>query len=253
MFMSETLKRKHENFNCGVEHERALRVKVVWRGVRGSSDQGHSHHHHDHSDEHSTQNLNLFSPQPAFKPPTDTILYNENGPVIRFEINLIIDIDTPFIKKQGSPQKSIEYVNWLITSANIIFEKEIGVRLNVVHIQEVKIFEPATDLRGGLLIMREKYDNTNPDGVTLHHALLGKYIGGGIAFIDRVCDEKYGVRLSSGLEGRVATLRGGPQTHLREDMWASGPLLRTNCFSKNRLLSTWQHFSTTTGDLNMNR
>lgn len=218
--MSETLKRKHENFNCGVEHkeewdERALMAEDGWRGVRGGSRSsnvhGHSHHHHhehphDHSHERSTRNLNLFSPPPAFKPPTDAILYDENGPVIRFQINLIIDIDAPFVEKQGSPEKAIEYVNWLVTSANIILEKEIGARLNVVHIQEVTIFEPATNLREGLQIMREKYDNANPDGVTLRHALLGKYIGGGIAFIDGVCDEQYGVGLSSGLEGRVATL-----------------------------------------------
>ena len=97
-------------------------------------------------------------------------------------------------------------MNFLITVANAILENEVGVRLNAVHVQEVTYFGSAESLRDGLRLMREHYDQHFPADVQLRHALLGKYIGGGIAFIDAVCDERYGVGLSSGLEGTINSL-----------------------------------------------
>ena len=221
MFMGPIVRGRHQSFTCGVEHkeewdERMLRQDDnERRGVRGSHDEEHHdhhiHEHHDHEHEHQHFNIrqlqNIFSGKTrAFKPPTNERLYEADGPVVRFQVNIVIDIDAEFISKQGGAAQAVEYVNFLVTVANAILGNEVGVRLNVIHIQEVTYFKPVATLRDGLRVMRQYYDNRFPDNVQLRHALLGKYIGGGIAFIDAVCDKRYGVGLSSGLEGRISSL-----------------------------------------------
>lgn len=42
-----------------------------------------------------------------------------------FHIDLAIDIDAEFIKKQGGPEAAVEYVNFLVTAANMVFEHEV--------------------------------------------------------------------------------------------------------------------------------
>ena len=42
--------------------------------------------------------------------------------------------------------------------------------------------------------------------INLRHALLGRDLGGGIAFIDTICDSSYGFGLSSGLVGTIGDL-----------------------------------------------
>ncbi|KAL3788815.1 hypothetical protein HJC23_006268 [Cyclotella cryptica] len=224
IFMSSVVgKGKNQNFTCGVEHkeewdDRMLFEGVLdegWKGVRGRLDEEkahhHHHHHHDehehHHHDHNQRLLNVFSKTAAFKPSTDETVYSdEDGPGVRFQVNIVIDIDAEFIAKQGGPEEAIEYVNFLVTVANVILENEVGARLNVIRIQEINYFGSADTLRDGLRIMREQYNGKFPDGVQLRHALLGTYMGGGIAFIDAVCDDRYGVGLSSGLEGRIGSL-----------------------------------------------
>jgi hypothetical protein len=223
MFMGPLLENsKNKSFTCGVEHKEQWDDRMLkhgfgedWNGVRGRQDehfyhehehQVHEHHDHQHLNIRHLQNIFSEKGSPAFKPPTNQRLYEEDGPEVRFEINLVIDIDAEFIRKQGGASQAIEYVNFLITVANAILENEVGARLNVVHVQEVTYFGPAESLRDGLRVMREQYDQHFPANVQLRHALLGKYIGGGIAFIDAVCDERYGVGLSSGLEGTINSL-----------------------------------------------
>ena len=201
MFMGGVTRAKHESFTCGVEHKeewddrRRLSQDYdghdAWKGVRGNvdADMHHNHHEYGHNHgEHSHHEIDHFrmlqSHNAAFKPPTGERLYESGGPSVRFQINIIIDIDAEFIHKQGGADEAIEYVNFLVTIANTILMNEVGLRLNVVHVQEVTYFESAVTLREGLKLMKDQYDRKFPDDVQLRHALLGKYIGGGIAFIE---------------------------------------------------------------------
>ena len=69
------------------------------------------------------------------------------------------------------------------------------------------MFESVDTLREGLQTMRQFYeDDMSDDGTSLRHALLGRDIGGGIAFVDAVCDSTWGVGLSSGLRGKIDNL-----------------------------------------------
>ena len=138
---------------------------------------------------------------------------NKNHP--GFVINLAIAIDAEFIRRQGgSTETAVEYIDWLISACNVIFYKELDVQLNVVRVEEIDIFENVNTLRDGLKTMRlhyqeQRYTNSmvgTHGSVNLVHALLGKDIGGGIAFIDTVCDDVWGVGLSSGLRGVMDNL-----------------------------------------------
>ena len=216
MFMGPIVRGRHQSFTCGVEHkeewdERMLRHESdEWKGIRGGTDEEHHDHHvheHQHNDhEHEHQHFNIRQLQNMFSGKTNGRLYEAGGPRIRFQINVVIDIDAEFIAKQGGAVQAVEYVNLLVTVANSILGNEVGVRLNVIHIQEVTYFKPVATLRDGLKVMRRYYEDKFSDNIQLRHALLGKYIGGGIAFIDAVCDKRYGVGLSSGLEGRINSL-----------------------------------------------
>ena len=60
-------------------------------------------------------------------------------------------------------------------------------------------------IRNALKLMRETYHGTvgKYKGAQLRHALLGKELGGGIAFTDTVCDSSWGFGISSGLRGEI--------------------------------------------------
>ncbi|KAL7527967.1 hypothetical protein ACHAXR_004386, partial [Thalassiosira sp. AJA248-18] len=206
-------------FSCGVDHT--------------------DDHHHDHEHEHE-RTLSLFEGHPKdngedyhqhkslFLSPdeaqrhihdrgftrttTDDIYGNANTTDTTsgnanhegFIIDLIVAIDAEFIIRQGSTEAAVEYINFLVAAANVIYEEELDVHLNVVGIEETDIFESEDikTLRDGLRTMRHHYKGTmGSDGVNLVHAMLGKDMGGGIAFIDTVCDSSWGVGLSSGLRG----------------------------------------------------
>lgn len=69
--------------------------------------------------------------------------------------------------------------------------------MNVVHIEETDRFDSQTNAKEALSLMRSQlalrsnstYYHDNNSKFRLHHAVLGRYLGGGIAFIDSVCDK----------------------------------------------------------------
>ena len=127
-----------------------------------------------------------------------------------FTINVLIAVDSSFIKTHGSATEATKYINFLISHANAIYESEIDAHLNIVRVEEIDIMKRAKSLSDGLSMMRNHYEGTvrtrsGDDGeqINLVHALLGQDIGGGIAFMDSVCDSTWGVGLSSGLKGTM--------------------------------------------------
>ncbi len=124
-----------------------------------------------------------------------------------FQIDLIVDIDRQLIKQNGGLERAVEYVNYIISTTNVILKNEFDLHLNVVQISETNIFNNLGDgsIRNALKLMRETYHGTvgKYKGAQLRHALLGKELGGGIAFTDTVCDSSWGFGISSGLRGEI--------------------------------------------------
>mmetsp|Transcript_9819 Transcript_9819/g.19835 ORF Transcript_9819/g.19835 Transcript_9819/m.19835 type:complete len:488 (-) Transcript_9819:863-2326(-) len=217
------------SFSCGVDHkgegidhdglfERNRRLidddLHDWLHHRNDgNDRNHSNHGHDSSGllgrimkPEKQRGSRMLSPNNNANGNTGDSPYS-------FHINMVIDIDAEFIDKQGGAQQAIEYVNFIVSAANIIFENELDAHLNVVRVQETTILDGVTSLRDALRTMRTFYsrqpnniDEYDEYAVNLRHALLGRDIGGGIAFIDTVCDSQWSVGLSSGLEGKIGDL-----------------------------------------------
>ena len=201
---------KEEEENHNTEEE-----KRHLEGLRGAYVYSHSPHHH-----HS-QHTHIHS-HPSH-PNNERLLStaNHNNDEHTYQINMLIAIDTDFINTHGSRQLAINYINYLISTANLIYEKEFDTHLNIIKVEQVDIFKNAnlirpgpkkvTELRDGLSVMRKHYEGTvgtvrgtNGETVNLVHALIGQEMGGGIAFIDTICDSTYGVGFSSGLKGTLS-------------------------------------------------
>jgi hypothetical protein len=88
--------------------------------------------------------------------------------------------------------------------------------LHVLHINLNNNYDTATDTSGALATMRSKFARsasvgwhyTSPDGIKpdLHHALLSKSLGGGIAYVGAICNSDYGFGLSADLSGSYVSM-----------------------------------------------
>ena len=95
---------------------------------------------------------------------------------------MVIQTDSVFIANQGGIDGAVRYINFLVSAMNVVFEHEVDAHLNVVHIEEKDWYDSLTTVRDALRIQRaqpNKVDNGR-GGITLYHAILGRYLGGGI-------------------------------------------------------------------------
>eukprot|EP00804_Cyclotella_cryptica_P006363 CCRYP_014254-RC/>CCRYP_014254-RC protein AED:0.07 eAED:0.07 QI:247/0.85/0.87/1/0.85/0.62/8/1590/490 len=108
---------------------------------------------------------------------------------------------------RGSLSNAVNYVNTLVTGANVVYEKEIDTHLRVTNIVVSTLYDGATSTSDALSIMRTNYGgNTwHAANVDIHHALLGK-LGGGIAYIGVVCRSDWGFGLTGGLSGSFTSM-----------------------------------------------
>ncbi|KAL3788808.1 hypothetical protein HJC23_006261 [Cyclotella cryptica] len=101
-----------------------------------------------------------------------------------------------------------------MADANLVFEHEVDAHLNVVHIEETDLFDGEMDAKEALKLMRIHYslesnstnNKVNSNKFRLRHAVLGRYLGGGIAFIDSVCDKDWGFGVTSDISGTLKTM-----------------------------------------------
>jgi hypothetical protein len=185
---ARSISHSEREFKCGVD----------------PTDDHHDHHHHHHhhhrvldetpEEHHNHTSFELFrsgsSHLRGFKPsaiPEGNPTSNAAEPH-HFVINLLIAIDRDFIERQGGYDPAVEYINFLVSACNVIFEAEINAHLSVVLIEETNIFDNVSELREGLKTIRMhyegKYGETSArNDIHLVHAFCGKDIGGGIAFI----------------------------------------------------------------------
>ena len=99
-----------------------------------------------------------------------------------FNVDMVIQTDSVFIANQGGIDGAVRYINFLVSAMNVVFEHEVDAHLNVVHIEEKDWYDSLTTVRDALRIQRaqpNKVDNGR-GGITLYHAILGRYLGGGI-------------------------------------------------------------------------
>jgi hypothetical protein len=146
---------------------------------------------------------------------------NENAPY-GFQVDMFIEIDCQLIcDVSGSaacsgcsniPQSTVDYINLIFTGANTIYETEIDTHLHVLAIQLNDNYDGASSTSNALSIMRSIYATgswTSPwhyPGTDIHHALLGKSLGGGIAYIGVLCNSEYGYGLSASLSGGFVSM-----------------------------------------------
>jgi len=103
-------------------------------------------------------------------------------------------------------------VNAIFTGANTVYEPEIHTHLNVIAIAYTAAYDVATGSGNALDIMRANFGKssyTEPfhyEGADLHHALLGKGLGGGIAYVGALCRSDIGFGLSASLTGSYTSM-----------------------------------------------
>ncbi len=154
-------------FTCGVDHAHSTP-----NGRHGSSSSGGA-----------TTPLKTTFLRSATVPQAQAMTTSLASDTSTFVINLVVAIDTDFLNLQGGTGPAVEYINWLISATNAILEPEAGARLKVVKIEETDIFNSANSLDDGLNAMRKHFSGTIGGKNNLVHALLGRNIGGGIAYV----------------------------------------------------------------------
>eukprot|EP00804_Cyclotella_cryptica_P019495 CCRYP_006643-RH/>CCRYP_006643-RH protein AED:0.26 eAED:0.26 QI:170/1/0.9/1/0.77/0.9/10/0/645 len=190
-------------------------------------DHDHAHHHHHHTLNLSdAQNKDIFAH-----------LGNINRNVLRnrrrlyatdtfpnkwsYQVDLYIEIDGGLVLKHDpndavNMPNTIAYVNALITAASSVYEKEVDTHLHVLHIAKTTLYDSQTSTSGALDVMVNQYSSQSwhyVDPITgespdLHHAILYKSLGGGIAYLGAVCNSNYGYGVSAGIRGSMSDLGG---------------------------------------------
>ena len=126
-----------------------------------------------------------------------------------YQVDIYLEIDNAFVSRAGGTvEKALNYINSLVTAANVVYEKEIDTHLNVAVIDLNTLYDGSTDTLDALNIMRNRYSGSvwHTAGIDLHHALLGKGLGGGIAYVGVLCRSDYGYGLTASIGGSFVSL-----------------------------------------------
>ena len=67
-----------------------------------------------------------------------------------FQVDMYIEIDNAFISKLGGLNNAINYVNTLVTGANVIYEKEIDTHIRVTKIAVSSLYDNASSTSNAL-------------------------------------------------------------------------------------------------------
>lgn len=168
-----------------------------------------SHRHHGHLFDQSSEVESLSSIGMSLRGSRNEIgrralYYTDDYPkAYSYQVNLYLEIDQAFEDNHGSFQAALDYIDLLISAASAIYEKEIDTHLHVVHVQKTNRYDPAKSTTDALSIMRSTIavSEWHSENVDLHHALLAKDLGGGIANVGALCNSDYGFGLSANLAG----------------------------------------------------
>lgn len=206
-------------------------------GRRLENDHEHSHQHHEHSHDHHSHDhfhLDLSSSSESIFSQVSNInpnilknrrrLYQTDDFPLKwsYQVDLYIEVDTAMINARDPTDpvnmpNTIDYINALITAASSVYEKEVDTHLHVLHISKTTIYDNESSTSGALNVMMNQYSDSSAwhysDPVTgetpdLHHAILYKSLGGGIAYLSAVCNSGYGYGVSAGVKGSMQDIGG---------------------------------------------
>ena len=186
--------------------------------------------HHDHSDHEHSHHFTMSDTDRAI----DDLKHSlkgldmhigkrrrmQTGASYSYWVDIYVEIDYLLCQRNGEScatgigPNTVNYINALFVGANTIFETEIDTHLNVLHIALNDIYDSTTNTGQALGVMVDTYNRasswhyTSPEGIQpdLHHALLSKYLGGGIAYVGTICNQDYGFGLSAGLSGSYQSM-----------------------------------------------
>ena len=185
------------------------------RRLDQSHDQSHTHHHHHSHGDHNTLKLgsaseSIFSQVSGIDP---NILKNRRRLYATddypkkwsYQVDLYIEIDQNLVDQHDDVDKvnmpnTIAYVNALITASSSVYEREVDTHLHVMHIAKTNIYDGSSSTSEALSVMMNTYSESNwhfSDPITgetpdLHHGIFGRSMGGGVAYLNAVCDSQYG-------------------------------------------------------------
>lgn len=210
-----------KDWRCGVtsslgsEFSGSERNLIADGGDSGESQhQQHPHLHHFHNAQHD-----------HFEDEVDNLIQeiSSNQSMHRrrttgfstpsFQVDIYIEIDQKLVDLNGNDlNTAFKYVNTLVTAASTIYSREVDTRLHVAHIALTSMYDDETDSLDALEKMKTEYGHPSTFhykdgfGMDLHHALLGRDVGGGIAYPGTICNSRYGFGLSSNLKGSFEAL-----------------------------------------------
>ena len=134
----------------------------------------------------------------------------QNSGNYNYQVDLYIEIDSSFITKTGNGDITVaaNYINTMVTAANVVYEEEIDTHFHVSYIVESSLYDGATSTSTALTIMRNTYASSawHHAGVDVHHALLGNNLGGGIAYVGVLCNPSFGYGLTASISGSFQSL-----------------------------------------------
>jgi hypothetical protein len=173
-------------------------------------------HHHDHHGDEEQDHVHFKPGLRGIESLTKSLKANLDSRRLttpfKYEVKLFLEIDSVFYNNKGRDIGNVmNYVNILVSAANKIFEKEILTHLTIQHVQVYTSessdpYSSATSPRNALSIMENNYGGASNFGggdgeIDIHHAFLGKGLGGGIAYVGVLCDKSHGFGLVASMSG----------------------------------------------------
>ncbi|KAL7533144.1 hypothetical protein ACHAXR_005066, partial [Thalassiosira sp. AJA248-18] len=190
-------------------------------------DDHHGHHHHHHHHEHDdtdpldlteiTQGLRGSSMRQQGK----RRKLQEASGGYTYQVDIYMEIDFELCSKNGEDcldgpgPLTMNYINLLFAGANNIYESEIDTHLNLLHIDVNSNYsnpQVVGTAAEALFRMRDIYGSYGDTsqwhfpGADLQHALLGRNLGGGVAWKGFICSPDLGYGVSSGIEGTFQSM-----------------------------------------------
>lgn len=132
------------------------------------------------------------------------LYYTDSGNAYTYEVGVYIEVDNVLRNKFATEADMLTYLDNLIAGINIIYEKEVDSHLVIVRVAITTRYDSATNTLGALQIQEAAF---GPSGTWPHadadlvHALLGKFLGGGIAYEGVLCNQNFGFGISADLLG----------------------------------------------------
>lgn len=118
-------------------------------------------------------------------------------------MGLYLEVDEELVTKTGGVMEMLDYLAELIAGINIMYEKEADTHLTIVEVVITGRYDSDTSTSAALATQRTALDGADwPNSeADLVHAILGRGLGGGIAYLGVLCNRNYGFGVSAGISG----------------------------------------------------